>query len=191
MNDPHRLLNVAEAHIRRAGYYGFSFEEVAGDAGVSVDELAAHYPDKSDLATAVASRYVTRFFEVLGDPDDPDADPAELIETYITAHRNAIAQTDRMCLCGMLGAEIEVLPPPVAVETRRFFDRNIAWLTGVICRYTPSATREDCLTVAHDIMATVQGGMLLARSLGRTRVFEVVADELRARLLRMRERQNA
>ena len=61
-----------------------------------------------------------------------------------------------MCLCGVLGAEAGVLTPEVVEEIQSFFRRCIDDLTRRIGG--PEAEAR-----AFHVMATLEGGMMLAR----------------------------
>jgi TetR/AcrR family transcriptional regulator, transcriptional repressor for nem operon len=81
-----------------------------------------------------------------------------------------------MCLCGVLGAEIGHLPAPVAAEAKRFFEQNVQWLTKVFERELPSRWSAcGCRAAALRTIATLEGGMILARTMADTSVFEDVA----------------
>jgi TetR/AcrR family transcriptional repressor of nem operon len=54
------ILDAAEARIRRGGYSGFSFREIAVDVGVKSSSVHYHFPTKEMLAAAVARRYTDR-----------------------------------------------------------------------------------------------------------------------------------
>ena len=36
-----------------------------------------------------------------------------------------------MCLCGIMSAELDALPPGVRLEVDKFAEMNVAWLTQV------------------------------------------------------------
>lgn len=56
-----RLMDLAEAHIRDAGYGGFSFRDLAAEIGIKSASVHHHFPTKAILAAAVARRYGDRF----------------------------------------------------------------------------------------------------------------------------------
>jgi TetR/AcrR family transcriptional repressor of nem operon len=128
------ILNSAERLARRRGYNGFSFRDLAEEVGIKSASVHYHFPTKANLGAAVAQRYTERFIAGLGDPDDPGAGPRALLERYVDAFRRALVRDRQMCLCGMLGAEVESLPPEVASEVRTFFELNVEWLAAVLSR---------------------------------------------------------
>src|ERR1700730_5694445 len=54
-------MDLAESHIRDAGYGGFSFRELAAEIGIKSASVHHHFPTNATMATAVARRYGDRF----------------------------------------------------------------------------------------------------------------------------------
>jgi TetR/AcrR family transcriptional repressor of nem operon len=52
-----RLMDLAEARIREAGYRGFSFRDLAAEIGIKSASVHHHFPTKAGMAAAVARRY--------------------------------------------------------------------------------------------------------------------------------------
>ena len=174
------ILDVAEALVRTQGYNGFSFRDVAAAVGIKSASVHYHFPTKADLGAEVARRYADRFIDALGDPADPEQPPTALLARYIAAFRHALVQDGQMCLCGMLGAEIGSLPVEVAGAAKGFFNRNVAWLEAVLSR-TAAAKAGEATTVrarALAILATVEGAMIVARTLRQPGDFDRIADVL-------------
>jgi TetR/AcrR family transcriptional regulator, transcriptional repressor for nem operon len=72
-----------------------------------------------------------------------------------------------MCLCGMLAADYHTLPEPMRQAVITFFDHNEKWVAGIIDKgrrnrslHVDRASRE----VAHMIIGTLEGTMLIART---------------------------
>ncbi|WP_376087446.1 TetR/AcrR family transcriptional regulator [Roseomonas sp. CCTCC AB2023176] len=149
------ILDAAERRIREAGYNGFSFRDLAADVGIRSASVHHHFPTKAALAAAVARRYADRFLAAL-EPEPPD----RIVAAWRAAFRHALREDGRMCLCGVLGAEAGALPPEVAAEARRFFQRGAECLAG--------NTPDDGLR----ILATLEGAMLVARTLGDPDAFD-------------------
>jgi TetR/AcrR family transcriptional repressor of nem operon len=57
-----RLMDLVEAHIRNAGYGGFSFRDLAAEIGIKSASVHHHFPTKASMAAAVARWYGDRFF---------------------------------------------------------------------------------------------------------------------------------
>lgn len=101
-----RILDAAEVRARRGGYNAFSFRDLADDVGVKSASVHYHFPTKSDLAEVLTLRYAERARERLGDPAELSAD--EAIARVTALFREALIRDDRMCLCGLFGAERDV-----------------------------------------------------------------------------------
>ena len=111
-------MDLAEAHIRHAGYRGFSFRDLAAGLGIKSASVHHHFPTKATLATAVVRRYADRFLAIVASQPNETGDDA--ISAYRSAFRKALERDGRMCLCGVLGAEAGVLTPEVVQEIRSF-----------------------------------------------------------------------
>ena len=173
---PSQILDVTERLVRTRGYNGFSFRDVAAAVGIKSASVHYHFPTKADLGVAVARRYTERFLAGLGDPRDPAPAPADLLDGYLGLFRQALGgasgETGQMCLCGMLGAEADALPAPVAAEAARFFERNAVWLAVVLSRLAPAPDPAALRRRALFILATLEGALILARSLREPTVFD-------------------
>ena len=168
-----RLMDLAESHIRNAGYGGFSFRELAAEIGIKSASVHHHFPTKATMAAAVARRYADRFLaEVVGQPNETAEDA---IAMYRSAFRTALDPDGRMCLCGVLGAEAGGLPPEVAEATLIFFQRCIEDLSQRM-------GGPDAKARALQVMATLEGGMVLARALGSIDAFDQATASLAKRL---------
>src|ERR1700733_10309808 len=55
-----RLMDLAESHMRNAGYGGFSFRDLAAEIGIKSASVHHHFPTKATMAAAVARRYADR-----------------------------------------------------------------------------------------------------------------------------------
>ena len=175
-NKAEEILDVAERMARTGGYNGFSFREIAKAVGIKAASVHYHFPTKDELGAAVARRYTERFLATLGDASDPATSPAVLLRRYVDGYRKALRDEGLMCLCGVLGAEIGHLPAPVAAEAKRFFEQNVQWLTKVFERELPSRRSAcGCRAAALRTIATLEGGMILARTMADASVFEDVA----------------
>lgn len=163
MSTAEAILDAAERRIRERGYNGFSFRDLAADVGIKSASVHHHFATKERLAATVARRYADRFLEtVAGEP------AATRVGAYRAVFRRALVEDGRMCLCGVLAAEVGGLPPEVAAEARAFFERCLQDLDQW-AEPGGGAVR---------MMAVLEGAMLLARTFGDVAVFERATSEL-------------
>ncbi|MEL6477825.1 MAG: TetR/AcrR family transcriptional regulator [Pseudomonadota bacterium] len=161
------LMNAAERRVRDAGYNGFSFRDLAEDVGITSASVHHHFPTKQALVGALAERYTERFLQGLSGTTPG----AERIAAYRAAFRASVAEDGLMCLCGMLGAESGGLPDEVLAQTRMFFDRTSRHLAEGLAGPDPAAR-------ARQILARLEGAIILARTMGEIAYFDEAAADL-------------
>lgn len=158
-----QILDAAEIRARTAGYHGFSFRDLAEDVGIKSSSVHYYFPTKGELAEALARRYTRRAAERLGQPDG--LAPGEGAARVCALFRDALLVDDRMCLCGLFGAERDALPPPVAVAVADFFRLILDYLDRA-----PKAAQQSEKPAA--LLARLEGALILARSLHDPRLFD-------------------
>lgn len=153
------ILDAAEERIRRGGYSGFSFREIAADIGVKSSSVHYHFPTKERLAASVARRYTDRFAEAV---DARYSQGEDIVSAWRSVFREALDRDGRMCLCGALAATAHDLADEVKQEVRRFFALGIDRLiTGGLSR-----------NAAIQVLATLEGAMLAANVMDDRSMFE-------------------
>lgn len=170
------ILDAAEAMVRTGGYNAFSTRDVADAVGIKAASVHYYFPTKADIGVAVTERYTARFVQGLGDPERFHGKPREAVAYYTDAFRRALVSDGKLCLCAVLGAEIGGLPQEVGAHTRTFFERNIEWLASAI--RVKGMTREKAQSAATLVLASLEGAMILSKSLDDEVVFERVAEGL-------------
>ena len=158
-----RLMDLAEAHIRSAGYAGFSFRDLAAEIGIKSASVHHHFPTKATMAAAVARRYADRFFAAVARRPHETADNA--IAAYRSTFKAVLDRDGLMCLFGVLGAEAGGLSPEIASEILFFFRRFVEDLSQRI-------GGPDAETRAFQVIATLEGGIILARAYQDTDAFD-------------------
>jgi TetR/AcrR family transcriptional repressor of nem operon len=158
-----RLMDLAEVHIRSAGYGGFSFRALAAEIGIKSASVHHYFPTKATMAAAVAQRYADRFFTAVAQLPRETADDA--IAAYRSTFKAALDRDGLMCLFGVLGAEAGGLSPEIACEVLSFFRRCVEDLSHRI-------GGPDAEARAFQVIATLEGGMVLARAYQDNEVFD-------------------
>jgi TetR/AcrR family transcriptional repressor of nem operon len=158
-----RILDAAEFRARKGGYGGFSFREIAEDVGVKSSSVHYHFRTKVDLGKELVERYTQRAVAYLGDADERT--PREAIERVTQLFRDALIRDDKMCLCGLFGAERDALPAEVAAATAEFFRLVIAYLAQA---FGPKWTGDPPAA----ILARLEGALIIARILDDQTLFE-------------------
>lgn len=173
-----RILDVAERLAQKRGFNGFSYAGIADELGVTKASLHYHFASKAELGEALIDRYLERMLAAL---DDLVADDAVArLGGYANIYADAL-RGDRMCLCGMLAAEVETLPLPMREAVIRFFDANEEWVEGVL---RSGAARGELRLEgtprdeARVFVSSLEGAMLVARPYADPARFTAAARRL-------------
>jgi TetR/AcrR family transcriptional repressor of nem operon len=161
MNRKQELLQVAEKKVREGGYNNFSFRELAKEIGIKSASVHYHFPTKEDLAAQLAKQYTDNFINALGNPKtlyDCGTDP---IIFFASLFKHSLEQDKKMCLCGLLGAESDILPPLVRVEIKRFFRKNLAWLEQAYS-YDQQLSEARVKQLAIQTISLLEGAMMIS-----------------------------
>ena len=172
MSKKEDLLKVAENKVRKGGYDNFSFREIATEVGIKSASVHYHFPTKADLGAALAHQYTNNFLAALGDINDIKARGENPIDVYTNIFRGALLTDNKMCLCGLLGAQNESLPEKVQIEVKRFFDKNLTWLSA-------AHTANGEINPAHAAITTVsllEGAMMISKALNDHSYFKIATQ---------------
>ena len=180
-----RVLDVAEQLVQTRGYNGFSYADISSELKIRNASVHYHFPSKSDLGKRLLERYRETFLAALARLEGESPDARRRLRSYVGLWTRVLRDRDRMCLCGMMAADLATLPKPVRAEIRRFFDENEAWLVRVL----RAGSRQGAVRLAGTpevearlLTMGLEGAMLVARSYGETRRFEEIAARLLAGL---------
>ncbi|MEY2553245.1 MAG: TetR/AcrR family transcriptional regulator, transcriptional repressor for nem operon [Ilumatobacteraceae bacterium] len=160
-----RMLDVAERLVQVRGFNGVSYADVAAELGITKAALHYHFASKAALGEALIHRYTTRFQAALLEIDRQSGDALSKLSAYAAIYLDVLRQ-QRMCLCGMLAAEYQTLPPPMRDAVVGFFDINEAWLERVLDEGKAAGTlhpRGSTSNAARLVISTLEGAMLVAR----------------------------
>ncbi|MFM9939093.1 MAG: TetR/AcrR family transcriptional regulator [Hyphomicrobiaceae bacterium] len=180
-----QILDAAEVLVQKGGFNAFSYADISTAVGVSKATIHHHFPAKAVLGRCLIKRYSDRFFGMLSDLTRETASPLRRLRTYISIHA-ALVQSDKLCLCGMLAAELPTLTGAMRTELEDFFQKNIAWVASTVSDARSSgeaAFNQDPAQLGRLIIAGLDGLMILARTQSSSATFEADAWELLSRII--------
>jgi len=99
---------------------------------------------------------------------------------YTDVFRLALANGNRMCLCGFMAAEFDDLPAAVKLEVQAFADVNVAWLAKILSSMDASRDARIVAEQAFAIYAAIGGAQLAARSRADIAVYDRIVGSYRA-----------
>ena len=179
-----RILDVSEQLVQSRGFNGISYANVADELSITKASLHYHFPGKAELGEALIVRYAARFADALKEIDSHIPDAPGKLGAYAGLYADVL-RGKRMCLCGILAAEYETLPPSMRKAVLLFFDDNEIWLTSVLTQGRSDETLSfdgSPSEEAQTIISGLEGAMLLARPYGDLERFHSAATRLLASL---------
>lgn len=153
------ILDYAEREIRKNGFDGVSFRDIASAIGVKSASVHYHFPTKADLGAEVAKRYAETFIAGLGSPNDPDESAATRVERLATAYIHSYRIETSTCLCAVLGSVVAHLPDDTSNEVRDFYDRLSGWIASAL-------SGSDTALTPSLLISMLQGAMVLSIATG-------------------------
>jgi TetR/AcrR family transcriptional repressor of nem operon len=170
---------TARRMVQARGYNALSFRDLAELVGIKSASVHYHFPTKGDLAAALARRYTEEGVAYLEMLSAADGSVDAAIADYTKIFRAALADDNRMCLCGIMAAETHDLPAEVQAEVAAFNDANVAWLGRLLAARIPDMTKPQARSRAAAIFAAIEGAQLVARSRGDVKVFDSIIEAYR------------
>ena len=177
-----RILDVAERLVQTRGFNAFSYADVAEALGVRKASLHHHFATKADLGLALVTRYRSDFLAALGAIEAATPSARERLERYAELY-GTVLRKRRMCLCGMLAADVATLPKPLRTSLSGFFAENEAWLERVLEEGRTSgelAFEGPASSFATFVVGALEGAMLVARASGQVGEFDRASERLLA-----------
>lgn len=173
------LVEHALVLIRRRGFNGFSYRDLAELVGVKTSSIHYYFPTKEDLVLEAVREYGARKQARLA-AIDSSLPPAEQARQYL-APLCAGAGTDEVCLVGMLAADVLMLPESVRSAMRDFVRLNEQWLARLFER--AAAQRQAPYPASPQQLAEIafgalQNGLISARLFGSTDRLDAAAGML-------------
>jgi TetR/AcrR family transcriptional regulator, transcriptional repressor for nem operon len=165
------ILSSAEARMRRGGFHGFSFRDLAVDVGIKSASVHYHFPTKADLAVSLMRNYQEQMLAAFGDPEDGRT-LAEKLGAVRDAYASKLSKAG-ICLCGILAAEHAGLPEPVGEALRDYFVACRNWLISAFVKSGVGEPENRVLVFS----SAVQGALLMSHALREPTLFKRVAEE--------------
>jgi len=168
------LIEIATTQVRRQGYAGFSYADLATQARIRKPSIHHHFPAKEDLGVAIVRNYTERFSERLEELKARNDNALEQLRAYGRLYREAVVE-GHGCLCGVLASEIAILPESVQTAVRHFFRLQLRWLERTLRAGGSEGSLRDHIEPrreARTVLATLQGAMFVALCLHEPASFD-------------------
>ena len=178
------LLGEAETLVRRRGYSGFSYADLAEAVGIRKASIHHHFRTKEDLAVALLAAYEARYAAALATIEESRSDGLSRVTAYGRLYLGGVEQ-GLGCLCAAFATEGDALPERLRADVAAFFARHIAWIEETLRRgRADGSVRPDIEPgpQARMIVATLEGALITERLLDGPSGFGSVLAALAAGL---------
>ncbi|WP_436847380.1 TetR/AcrR family transcriptional regulator [Streptomyces aureus] len=182
MSTQDRLIEATRALLWERGYVGTSPKAILERAGAGQGSMYHHFSGKPDLALAAIRRTAEELRAALEDVLGSPGTPYERVEAYLRRERDVL----RGCPVGRLTMDPDVI---ASDELRAPVDEMLVWLRGRLAAVVEEgrvqgqfAASLDSGETAATILATAQGGYVLARASGSPAAFDAAVRGLLALL---------
>ncbi|RST08952.1 TetR/AcrR family transcriptional regulator [Streptomyces sp. WAC07149] len=172
MSTQDRLIESTRELLWERGYVGTSPKAILEHAGVGQGSMYHHFQGKPDLALAAIRRTSKELRASAQRALDGPGTPYERIRAYLERERDVL----RGCPVGRLTMDPDVVANE---ELRAPVDETIAWLREQLARIVEEGQEQgqfarslDAREIAATVLATVQGGYVLARASGSPAAFD-------------------
>lgn len=186
-NTRETLVNLAEDAMCTRGFGGFSYADIARDAGISKASIHHHFPSKQDLGLAVLDRYGERLVEQLALIAKSSRSGGQALAAIIGLYRTKAGSGGMLCLCAALSADAHAIDARIRDALRRINDLVAAAIEEVLIagrRDRSISVGGDPRSEAESILAMLQGAQLMARVTGEPTTFDAATAVLGARIYR-------
>ncbi|MEU1215519.1 TetR/AcrR family transcriptional regulator [Streptomyces sp. NPDC005791] len=178
MSTTDRLIEATQELLWERGYTGTSPKAIQQRAGAGQGSMYHHFAGKPDLALAAVLRTSAEMRATAGRLLDGPGSAYERLSAYLLREREVL----RGCPVGRLTMDADVVASDALLAP---VDETIGWLRGRLAEilqegldtgeFTPGIAPDQ---VAAAVVATVQGGYVLARASGSTAAFDSAVQGL-------------
>jgi TetR/AcrR family transcriptional regulator, transcriptional repressor for nem operon len=162
-----KILITAESLIQQVGYNAFSYKDIAQIVGIKTSSIHYYFPTKADLGKQVVMKHIETLCQTLDSILNSSISYKKKLGAFFDT---VIAKTydaeRKMCLGGILAAEILTLPESLQLEVRAFFKRIEKCLVSLLKNAQASGEfrfQADPQKLAKLAIVMLEGALLLAR----------------------------
>ncbi|MFF3191486.1 TetR/AcrR family transcriptional regulator [Streptomyces misionensis] len=182
MSTSERLIESTRELLWERGYVGTSPKAILERAGAGQGSMYHHFKGKPDLALTAIRRTAEELRAAAEDALGGPGTPYERIVAYLRRERAVL----RGCPIGRLTMDPEVM---ASDELRAPVDETLTWIRERIAGIVEEGKAQgqfapelDGGRIGATVLATVQGGYVLARAAGSPAAFDTAVDGLLALL---------
>jgi TetR/AcrR family transcriptional repressor of nem operon len=156
------IMSIAEQFIIERGFNGFSFQDIASQLNISKTAIYHYFDTKEDLVRCAIDAYTKEFSEKICDIYNCTDIFKERIEKYVEIYQ-AQVKCNKVCLCGFLAMESNVLAEHSRQKLSFFFELNMDWLKKIYIEQYPIESVSRAKNFSASLFGVLQGALVVSR----------------------------
>jgi TetR/AcrR family transcriptional repressor of nem operon len=185
-----QIVKCAESLTQRRGYNAFSYGDIAYILGIKTASIHYYFPTKCDLGKVVVKQHLDMLCGVLEQiVTNKKLSYQKKLGVFLD---NVFAVTyrddNKMCLGGMLAADVLTLPDDMQNEVQTFFLRLQGWIKRLLIEACESKefalVKKDIKNELKLIFSQIEGSILLARLFNDGEYLAVAKKYITSRLIK-------
>lgn len=179
-NKRKELKKAAADAVQRSGLQNLSFRTLAEQVGVKSSSVHYYFPEKSDLAASIIESYTNDFDEMLNTIDQKNMSLEDSIDAFVKIFKDVL-KADKLCLCGMMAAEVAVLNDANRHLLNEYFNKLENWLAKHFeNNKSQIAVNFQSMELARLVLSGLEGAILLDRVEGSQNRLEAQHELIKA-----------
>ena len=173
------ILDAAQELIQTRGMNAMSYRDIAGIINIRTASIHYHFPSKEDMVKALIERYHKNFIAMLDSILQSNVTATTKLNRFGDLFMDTLesGSNGKVCLCGMLGAELATLGSPMVKNLRTFYRENAKRLAAIIEEGRANKefnAKGDSLALANVMFSLLEGAMLVVRADGGVAQFKQI-----------------
>lgn len=155
---------AATEAVQKKGFNSLSFRTLGDKVGVKSSSIHYYFPEKSDLACALITRYSQGFLSLLENINTNHKTLTEKFDTFVNIFDDTV-KSNKFCLCGMMAAEIDSLDDASRTALKEYFQNGENWIFDNLTAHSDEVISDlPKTTLAKIIFSGLEGAILIDRA---------------------------
>lgn len=187
MNTKERIILGAESLILKKGFTALTFKRISESISVQKARIHDFFSTKDELGRAVVEKSRQTFLDWTKQIDNSGLEAAEKLSAFFASYTAMLADRNNVCIAGILGTELNLLPDAIRNELRLYYLDRQKWLIKLLLDgyVTGSFTLKNSVEEESIyILSSLQGGLQISRINDDYEIFHSICRQLLGQLVR-------
>jgi len=149
-----KLIKIAISTIQKYGIHGLTIRELGNAVGIKSASVLYHFNNKDGLLNELIKVYNENFFQLLDEIEKKESKPLKRLDDLVSIFESVLDE-DKICLCGMLASDNEILDEITKEQTKQFFNDIEKWIEKSLMEHGSNKN------LAKVIISSLEGAMLI------------------------------